>query len=66
MVYSCSTVPITERKRVNIIDGSQILPASFTQYDNFLKENTLSTDAKMTREINNVGLRISKSVDRFM
>ncbi len=65
-IYSCSTVPITERKRVNIIDDSQILPASFAQYDNFLKENTLSKDAKMTREINNVGLRISKSVDRFM
>ena len=64
--YSCSTVPITERKRVNIVDDSQILPASFAQYENFLKENTLSTDAKMTAEIQNVGLRISKSVDRFM
>jgi predicted Zn-dependent protease len=66
LLYSCSTVPITERKRVNIVDDSQILPASFAQYDNFLKENKLSTDAKMTREIENVGLRISKSVDRFM
>jgi len=66
LLYSCSTVPITERKRVNIVDDAQILPASFAQYDNFLKENKLSTDAKMTREIENVGLRISKSVDRFM
>jgi predicted Zn-dependent protease len=65
-VYSCSTVPITERKRVNIVDDSQILPASFAQYENFLKENKLSTDAKLTSEIQNVGLRISKSVDRFM
>ena len=66
VLYSCSTVPITERKRVNIVDDSQILPASFAQYDNFLKENKLSTDVKMTREIENIGLRISKSVDRFM
>ena len=66
LLHSCSTVPITERKRVNIIDDSQILPASFAQYDNFLKENTLSTNEKMNREIKNVGLRISKSVDRFM
>jgi predicted Zn-dependent protease len=65
-VYSCSTVPITERKRVNIVDDSQILPASFAQYENFLKENKLSTDAKMSQEIKDVGLRISKSVDRFM
>ncbi len=66
LLYSCSTVPITERKRVNIVDDAQILPASFAQYENFLKENSLSTDAKMAAEIKNVGLRISKSVDRFM
>ena len=63
---SCSTVPITERKRVNIVDDDEILPASFAQYDNFLKENSLSKDAKMTKEIQEVGARISKSVDRFM
>ena len=63
---SCSTVPITERKRVNIVDDSQILPASFEQYDTFLKEHTLSTDTQKTREIEEIGLRISKSVDRFM
>ncbi len=66
LLYSCSTVPITERKRVNIVDDAQILPASFAQYENFLKENSLSTDAEMAAEIKNVGLRISKSVDRFM
>jgi len=66
LLYSCSTVPITERKRVNIVDDAQILPASFAQYESFLKENKLSADSKMTTEIQNVGLRISKSVDRFM
>lgn len=66
LLYSCSTVPITERKRVNVVNDAQILPASFAQYENFLKENSLSTDAEMAAEIKNVGLRISKSVDRFM
>lgn len=65
-LYSCSTVPITERKRVNIVDDAEILPASFAQYENFLKENKISTNAAMTKEIEEVGLRISKSVDRFM
>lgn len=66
MVIACSTVPITNRKRVNIVDDSQILPASFAQYDEFLKEHKLSTDAKMSNEIKEVGRRISSSVDRFM
>lgn len=65
-IISCSTVPITGRKRVNIVSDSEILPASFAQYDNFLSENSLSKDVKMTNEIQSVGVRISKSVDKFM
>jgi len=66
ITYACSTVPITNRKRVNIVDDAQILPASFAQYDKFLNDNKLSTNATMTAEIKEVGRRISKSVDRFM
>lgn len=66
IIYSCSTVPITGRKRVNIVNDADILPASFAQYENFLKENKLSSNAEMTKEIENVGKRISKAVDRFM
>lgn len=65
-VLSCSTVPITGRKRINIVSDDQILPASFAQYEGFLKENKLSTDAKMTNEIQNVGVNISRAVDKFM
>jgi predicted Zn-dependent protease len=63
---SCSTVPITERKRVNIVDDNEILPASFSQYDTFLKENKLSSDAAKTREVQMVGRNIAEAVDRFM
>ena len=65
-IVSCSTVPITGRKRMNLVSDAQILPASFAQYEGFLKENKISTDAKKTTEIQNVGLNISKAVDRFM
>lgn len=66
VVYACSTVPITERKRVNVVTDEQILPASFAQYEGFLKENKLSSDSRKTREVKEVGRRISESVDRFM
>jgi predicted Zn-dependent protease len=66
ITFACSTVPITNRQRVNIVDDAQILPASFAQYDKFLSDNKLSTNAAMTAEIKEVGRRISKSVDRFM
>lgn len=62
----CSTVPITGRKRVNFVSDSQVLPASFAQYDNFLKENKLSTNKEMSTQVREVGKRISAAVDRFM
>jgi len=65
-IASCSTVPITGRKRVNFVSDAQILPTSFEQYAGFLKENALSPDAKMTNEVQTVGINISRAVDKFM
>ena len=64
--WACSTVPITERKRVNIVDDADILPASFAQYDTFLKENKISSDVTKTKEVRTVGRNIADAVDRFM
>ena len=66
MIYSCSTVPISGRKRVNFVSDAQILPTSFAQYTGFLAQHNLSKDAAKTQEIKDVGSRISKAVDRYM
>ena len=66
IVVGCSTVPITERKRINIVSDTEILPASFAQYDGFLKENKMSTNAQKTKELKEVGKNISHAVDKFM
>jgi predicted Zn-dependent protease len=66
MMYSCSTVPITGRKRVNFVSDAQVLPTSFAQYTGFLAQHQLSNDAAKTQEIKDVGSRISKAVDRYM
>ncbi|MDT0551633.1 M48 family metallopeptidase [Urechidicola vernalis] len=63
---ACSTVPITNRNRINIVSDEEILPASFAQYEGFLKENTISSNVEKTAEIKAVGRRISRSVDQFM
>ncbi len=65
-IISCSSVPITGRKRVNLIPDSQVLPMAFAQYDGFLREHARSKDMAKTKEVQNVGNRISKAVDRFM
>lgn len=63
---SCSTVPITGRKRVNFVSDSQVLPMSFAQYKTFLGENPLSEDEEKSKEIKEVGERISVAVTNFM
>lgn len=66
ILIGCSTVPITGRQRVNIVDDSQVLASSFAQYQGFLKDNKVSTNSEMTNEVKAVGARISKAVDKFM
>jgi predicted Zn-dependent protease len=62
----CSTVPITGRKRINLVSDAEILPVAFAQYDSFLEENKLSTNEKAANQIKRIGSRISTAVDKFM
>ncbi|MAD98365.1 MAG: peptidase M48 [Flavobacteriaceae bacterium] len=65
-LVDCSTVPITGRKRLNLVSDSQILPTSFAQYRGFLEKNKVSSDREMTNQVKEVGKRVSAAVDRFM
>lgn len=62
----CSTVPITGRKRIAPVEDSQVLPSSFAQYKGFLEKNKKSKDVEKTKQIKEIGTRISVAVDKFM
>jgi predicted Zn-dependent protease len=66
LLESCSTVPITGRKRVNFVSDARVLPTSFQQYNDFLKENKISKDKEKIAELNTIGKNISLAVDLFM
>jgi predicted Zn-dependent protease len=65
-VWSCSTVPLSGRSQLNLVSESEMQSMSYTQYDQFLKENTLSTDAKNTALVKHVGGRIQGAVEAYM
>lgn len=65
-LVSCSTVPITGRKTINLVPDSKVLPTSFSQYETFLSENKKSKDIKKTNEIKSIGAKISIAVDKFL
>lgn len=64
-VISCATVPVTGRKQLNILPASQVLSMSFSQYDQFLKENKLSSDKKNADLVKKVGVKIQKAVETY-
>lgn len=66
MVAACTTVPITGRSQFNIVPDQTMLSMSFQQYDQFLKENQLSSDPAKTRMVKEVGQRISSAVEQYL
>jgi predicted Zn-dependent protease len=65
-VAACTTVPITGRSQFNIVPDQTMLATSFQQYEQFLKENELSTDPEKTRMVKNVGERIARAVEQYL
>ncbi|MDX9746640.1 MAG: M48 family metallopeptidase [Syntrophales bacterium] len=64
-VLSCSTVPITGRSQLNLIPHESMLSMSYQQYDEFLKENKLSTNTVEVNRVKRVGQNIETAVNRY-
>jgi predicted Zn-dependent protease len=65
IIGSCSTVPITGRKSLNIIPAATINSMSFEQYDDFIKNNKISNDAAKTAMVKKVGGKIQTAVEKY-
>jgi len=66
LAWSCSSVPITGRKQLNLVPESEMQTMSYQQYNQFLKENKLSTDREATAMVKRVGTRIEHAVEDYM
>lgn len=66
ILVSCSSVPVTGRRQLNIIPQGQMLSMSFQEYGTFLKENKLSTNPDQVALVKRVGGRVQQAVIRYM
>jgi len=66
LLQSCSTVPLTGRSQLNMIPSSEMLSMSFQQYDQFLKENKLSTNQVEVTMVKQTGVKIQQAVERYL
>ncbi|WP_242927314.1 M48 family metallopeptidase [Pontibacter vulgaris] len=66
MMVSCTTVPITGRRQLNLVSDAQMQQLSYDAYDQFLKEHKLSRDAQATAMVKRAGQRIQRAVEQYM
>jgi len=67
MVDSCSKVPITGRRQVNLLPESILTEMSFTNYSQFLNENKpVSKSDPQAKKVEAIGRKISRSVSKYM
>jgi predicted Zn-dependent protease len=64
-LMSCSTVPITGRKQMNLLPESEIMAMSLTQYSDFINQNKLSEDKEKVEMVRRVGSRIASAVEEY-
>jgi predicted Zn-dependent protease len=65
-IVSCSTVPVTGRRQLNIVPESTINSMSFQQYDEVLKTSKLSNDQAKVQMLKRVGKRIENAATKYM
>jgi len=66
MLAACATVPLTERKSLNLIPSSELLSLSDQEYAKVLKESKLSTDRRQVQMVTRVGKRIANAAEEFL
>jgi predicted Zn-dependent protease len=64
-LISCSSVPITGRKQLNLIPSSTMLSMSSSQYSDFLNTNKLSNNKQEVAMVERVGTRIQHAVEKY-
>jgi predicted Zn-dependent protease len=65
LFQSCSVVPLTGRKQLNLLPESEMVSMGLTNYSEFLKTNPVSTDKKNTALVAKVGGDISAAVIKY-
>jgi predicted Zn-dependent protease len=65
-LIACSTVPLTGRSQLNLIPNNEMLSMSFQQYDQFLKENKLSTNQTEVNKVKQTGANIQHAVEKYL
>ena len=65
LFQTCSLVPLTGRRQLSLVSDAEMLSMSFSQYDQFQKENRMSSNSADTNEVKRVGRNIQNAVTTY-
>lgn len=66
VLAACSTVSMTGRKQLNLVSESEILSASLTEYQSYMKSAKVSGDKNATAIVKNVAQRIAAAAEAYL
>ncbi|MDR1938569.1 MAG: M48 family metallopeptidase [Tannerellaceae bacterium] len=66
LLSACGSVPLTGRSQVMLVSDQEVLTSSLTQYSEFMKEATLSTDKAQTDKVVRVGKKIAAATESYL
>jgi len=66
LLTSCGSVPLTGRKQILLVSDAELLAASLTQYEAYMKTATKSTDKTKTATVERVGKKIATATEEYL
>ena len=63
LLASCGSVPLTGRRQILLVSDAELLAASLTQYEAYMKTATKSTDRTKSAMVERVGRRIATATE---
>lgn len=66
LLYSCSSVPITGRKQLNLVSDEEVLSSSLTEYKSYISKATISNNKTQSEIVTRVGKRIAAATEQYL
>ena len=66
MASSCATNPMTGKNTLNLVSNSQLFPASFQQYGQFLEENKVIQGSADAKRVESIGIKIKEAAEKYL
>ncbi len=66
LLAGCGSVPVTGRQQVLLVSDQEVLASSLTQYNNYMKTATKSTDSRQAATVTRVGRKIAAATEEYL